>query len=128
MGDHSELDRTGKLLEALMGDRAGRTESFAEVQAVLAAGRTDVVVELPWYPDGGTHLIVLTHLEGDRIRCFNPLGHAGRSAGEILSDGPFRRRVEKDGSQSFLAADLEERFAAGEAAALLFKRRETDRR
>ena len=128
MGDPSELDRTGKLLEAMMGGHADRTESFDAVRAALAAGRADVVVELSWYPDGGTHQIVLTQLDGDRIRCFNPAGHKGRSAGEILVDGPFRRRVEQDGSESFLVAELEARFASGKAAALLFQGREADPR
>ncbi len=128
MGEPSELDRTGRLLEAVMGGHADRTESFAEVKAALEAGRMEVVVELPWYPDGGTHQIVLTQLEGERIRCFNPMGHKGRSVGEILMDGPLRRRVENDGAESFLVADLEERFAAGKAAALLFERRHEDQR
>ena len=121
MSSEHQIDQTQRLLSALTGESAEQTTQFADVRGALQKGRNDVVVELPWYPDGGTHQIILTRLVQDRVVFLNPLGHQGHSTGTTLEDGGIRRRVEPDGSESASVADLEALFVAGRARALLVK-------
>lgn len=123
MADDPQLDQTQRLLFALMNQKAEQTDRFADVQRTLEAGQSDVIVELPWYPDGGTHQLVLTRIAGDRVVFFNPLGHKGQAPGTTLSDGGLIRRVERDGTESAPLSALEDLFAQGKARALLLEGR-----
>lgn len=112
-----QLGLTAGLLSAVLGGTSEETRSVQAVFKALGQPGKQVVLELPWYPDGGTHQLVLRAREGDRVTFYNALGHAG-GPGTELTDG-LRRRVEPDGSESAALADIEALFRAGTARALI---------
>ena len=112
-----QLGQTASLLAAVMGATGEETRSVQAVFKALGQPGKQVILELPWYADGGTHQLVLRAREGDRVTFYNPLGHKG-GPGTELADG-LRRRVEPDGSESATLADIEALFRAGKARALI---------
>lgn len=112
-----QLGQTAGLLSAVLGSTSEETRSVQAVFKALGQPGKQVVLELPWYADGGTHQLVLRAREGDRVTFYNPLGHSGGPGAE-LTDG-LRRRVEPDGSESATLADIEALFRAGTARALI---------
>jgi len=119
MPQESQLDQTQRLLAAVMGTDAEQTGRFDDVRKAFGDGKSDVVVELPWYEDGSTHQLILTKLQGDRAYFINPLGHVGSKAGAVLQDGGLQRRVEEDNTESAAVSDLEKVFGDGKARALI---------
>ena len=119
MSDPRQLDQTQRMLDALLARTGTQTADFAVVKSALEAGRRDIVVELPWYPDGGTHQLILQALAGDRISVVNPLGHAGHAIGDELVDGGIVRQAEAGNIESVRLGDLEALFKQGLARALL---------
>lgn len=119
MPHESQLDQTQRLLVAVMGAKAKQSNKFEDVRKAFRAGKTDVVVEIPWYSDGGTHQLILTRLQDDRVYFINPLGHGEALAGATLSDGGLARRVEGDSTESATIGELESVFGAGQARALI---------
>jgi len=115
----SQLDQTQRLLAAVMGTSAEQSSRFDDVRKAFGDGKTDVVIELPWYEDGSTHQLILTRVTGDRVFFINPLGHGSAKAGSDLQDGGLRRRVEEDNTESAAVADVEKLFGAGKARALI---------
>lgn len=87
----STHDAVQQLWAAVLGEDRRQTGSFEEVLAALDAGG-DPLVELPWYPDGSTHQIVLKERMGDEVRFYDPDG---------------------GGIGSLPLADLADRFARG---------------
>jgi hypothetical protein len=112
-----QLAQTAGLLSAVLGAAAEETRSVQAVFKALGQPGKQVILELPWYPDGGTHQLVLRAREGDRVTFYNPLGHQG-GPGTELTDG-LRRRVEPDGTESAALADVEALFRGGKARALI---------
>lgn len=111
------LGQTAGLLSAVLGAAGEETRSVQAVFKALGQPGKQVILELPWYADGGTHQLVLRAREGDRVTFYNPLGHQGGPGAE-LTDG-LRRRVEPDGSESAALTDIEALFRAGKARALI---------
>ncbi len=111
------LGQTAGLLSAVLGTTSEETRSVQAVFKALGQPGKQVVLELPWYADGGTHQLVLRAREGDRVTFYNPLGH-NAGPGAELTDG-LRRRVEPDGSESAALTDIEALFRAGTARALI---------
>ena len=112
-----QLGQTAGLLAAVLGATGEETRSVQAVFKALGQPGKQVVLELPWYADGGTHQLVLRAREGDRVTFYNPLGHSAGPGAE-LTDG-LRRRVEPDGSESAALSDIEALFRAGKARALI---------
>lgn len=112
-----QLRQTADLLSAVLGSTSEETRSVQAVFKALGQPGKQVVLELPWYADGGTHQLVLRAREGDRVTFYNPLGHAA-GPGVELTDG-LRRRIEPDGTESATLADIEALFRAGSARALI---------
>jgi len=106
------------LLNAVMGASSEETRSVQAVFKALGEKNKQVVLELPWYADGGTHQLVLKARAGDRVTFYNALGHKG-GPGDELTDGGLKRRIEPDGSESAALADIEGVFRAGQARALI---------
>lgn len=107
------LKQTQHLAAAALGSRGRRVKEFDAVLEALAAGATNVVLELRWYPDGGFHQLLLERIASDRAYFLNPAGHT--------ADGPLKRKVEADGRESCQLADLRELFEEGKGEALLRK-------
>lgn len=101
--------KTQTMLEAATGGAYTRVHDFDRVLAALQAGVRSVAVDVRWYPDGGFHQLILVKAEGDRLYFINPAGHV---------EGPLKRRVEPDGTESCLAADLRGLFDSGKGEAL----------
>ena len=114
----SQLDETAMLLAAVLGSTSEETSSFQAVFKALDQPGKRVVLELPWYADGGTHQLILKERQGNRVAFYNALGHAGKGPGDMLTDG-LKRRVEPDGTESAELSDLEALFRAGKARALI---------
>lgn len=119
MPQESQLDQTQRLLAAVMGTDAEQSSRFDDVRKAFSEGKSDVVIELPWYEDGSTHQLILTKLLSDRVVFINPLGHGNSKAGTVLSDGGLTRRVEEDNTESAAISDVEKLFGAGKARALI---------
>lgn len=119
MPQESQLDQTQRLLAAVMGTEAEQSSRFDDVRKAFSEGKSDVVIELPWYEDGSTHQLILTKLQADRVYFINPLGHGNAKAGTVLQDGGLGRRVEEDNSESAAIADLEKLFGTGKVRALI---------
>ncbi len=119
MPQESQLDQTQRLLAAVMGTDAEQSSRFDDVRKAFSEGKSDVVIELTWYPDGGTHQLILTKLQGDRVYFINPLGHGASKAGTVLQDGGLPRQVEEDNTESAAVADLEKLFGSSKAKALI---------
>ena len=117
-GPHQLLDQTAKLMSAVFAEPSQETNSLQSIFRALERPNSRVVIELPWYKDGGSHQLVLKARDGNRVVFFNPLGHGAKAAGTELLDG-LRRRIEPDGSESCELADLEALFRAGRARALI---------
>lgn len=119
MPQESQLDQTQRLLAAVMGTQAEQSSRFEDVRKAFSEGKSDVVIELPWYEDGGTHQLILTRMQADRVYFINPLGHGNARAGTMLHDGGLGRRVEEDNTESAAVADLERLFGTGKVRALI---------
>jgi hypothetical protein len=113
-----QLDSTQALLKAVMGKKTQRVNQFEQVVAAFQKGQTDIVVELPWYPDGGTHQIILQRIQNSRAFFINPLGHGKLPVGAELTDGQ-PRRVEAGGLESMPVASLERLFKEGKTQAAI---------
>lgn len=119
MSKESQLDQTQRLLGAVMGSAGDQSGKFDDVKKAFGAGKIDIVIELPWYPDGSTHQLILTRLTDDHVYFINPLGHGDAKAGTALLDGSLPRRVEDDNTESATLADFEKLFRGGKAKALI---------
>jgi len=119
MSKESQLDQTQRLLSAVMGKEAEQSSKFEDVRQAFGAGKNDIVIELPWYEDGGTHQLILTRLQADRTYFINPLGHGSAKAGTVLQDGGLARRVEEDNTESAATSEVEKLFASGKVRALI---------
>jgi hypothetical protein len=106
------------LLNAVLGATSEETRSVLAVFKALGDENKQVVLELPWYADGGTHQLVLKARTGNRVTFYNAIGHKG-GPGDELTDGGLKRRIEPDGSESAALADIEGVFRAGQARALI---------
>lgn len=113
-----QLAQTAMLLGAVMGATSEETRSVQAVFKALGQPGKQVVLELPWYADGGTHQLVLKARAGDRVTFYNALGHKG-GPGDELADGGLKRRIEPDGSESAALTDVEALFRGGKAKALI---------
>ena len=111
------LGQTAMLLNAVLGTTGEETRSVQAVFKALGEPGKQVVLELPWYADGGTHQLILRAREGDRVTFYNPL-KTGAGPGSELTDG-LKRRIEADGSESAALADIEALFRTGKARALI---------
>ncbi|GEM_PF-5717544 len=104
-----QIKKTQTLLGAVLASPRRGTRDFGKVVEALRAGKTNVVVEVPWAP-GKYQQLVLRRLERDRVYFFNPL------KGDLAT--PFARRAEEEG-ESALLADLEAHFLKGKGEALV---------
>ncbi len=104
-----QIKRTQILAGAVLGSARRGTRDFGKVVAALRAGKTNVIVEVPWAA-GKYQQLVLRRLEGDRVYFFNPF------KGDLTT--PFACREEAEG-ESALLADLEAHFVRGKGEALL---------
>lgn len=112
-----QLKKTQLLIGAILGVDRMRSKNFKKVLKALSDGMTDIVVEVPWYEDGGFHQILLQHRQGDRIYFINP-AHSKKPVGASLK-GKLPRRIEENGLESVLVSDLEDLFKSEGAGALL---------
>src|SRR5665647_855839 len=81
------LEQTARLMDAVFAEPSQETNSLQSVFKALDRPNSRVVIELPWYKDGGTHQIVLKARDGNRVSFYNPLGHGSKAAGTELVDG-----------------------------------------
>jgi hypothetical protein len=114
----SQLEQTAALMAAVFAAPSQVTTSLQAVFKALERPDGKVVVELPWYKDGGTHQLVLKERQGNRVVFYNPAGHGKQPAGTVITQA-LKRRVEPDGTESCELADLEALFRAGKARALI---------
>ncbi|MDB5098068.1 MAG: hypothetical protein JWM80_2489 [Cyanobacteria bacterium RYN_339] len=112
------LDETAALMAAVFAEPSQVTNSLQAVFKALEKPNSKVVVELPWYKDGGKHQLVLKAREGNRVVFYNPLGHGSQKAGTEITQA-LKRRVEADGTESCELGELEALFRAGKARALI---------
>lgn len=113
-----QIRKTRSLMEAVLGSPRKLTKDYSKVLEALNAGATNVAVELPWYEDGGTHQILLQHVEGERAFFINPAREPDLAPGTVLNDH-LPRRVEASGLESTKLKNLEKLFERGKAVALL---------
>lgn len=113
-----QIRKTRSLMEAVLGAPRKMTKDLSKVLEALAAGKTDVPVEIPWYEDGGTHQILLQHVADERVFFINPARQPDLAPGTILNEN-FPRRVETGGLESTKLKNLEKLFERGKAVALL---------
>lgn len=113
-----QLGSTQALLKAVMGKKTQRVREFEPVKLALQQGKTDIVVEMPWYPDGGTHQLILQYEKNGRVYFMNPLGHGKFPVGTEISEGQ-PRRVEAGGLESMALTHLERLFKEGKCQAAL---------
>lgn len=113
-----QLESTQALLKAVMGKKTQRVRDFEPVKLALQQGKTDIVLELSWYPDGGTHQLILQNVKNGRAYFMNPLGHGKLPVGSELTDGQ-PRRIEGDGLESMPLTQLERLFQEGKCQAAI---------
>lgn len=111
------LAQTRRLALAVLKATPKRATSFAAVEKALSDGKHRVVVEVPWYADSGTHQLILTRIEGDRIHFYNPAPSIG-SFKQTLA-----RRKEPDGTESAKLDDLRQLFDSVKGEALILPHR-----
>lgn len=112
-----QLKKTQLLMGAILGVDRMRSKNFKKVLKALTDGMTDIVMEVPWYEDGGFHQILLQHRQGDRVYFINP-AQTKNPVGTSLK-GKLPRRIEANGLESALVSDLESLFKSENAGALL---------
>ncbi|MGE5706845.1 MAG: hypothetical protein ACM3YO_00795 [Bacteroidota bacterium] len=113
-----QIDLTQKLFGAVLGKKSETVQEWKPLKEAFKRGVEDIVVELPWYPDGGTHQIILQKLENGRVYFINPLGHGNLPAGTELADAQ-PRRIEEAGLESMPATQLEKLFNEGKCSAMI---------
>ncbi|HEY9766805.1 MAG TPA: hypothetical protein V6C82_10580 [Chroococcales cyanobacterium] len=118
MTEAKQIDQTKKLYEAVLGKKSEKSEDWGAVKKAFERGVSDVVVELPWYPDGGSHQIVLQKIANNRVFFINPLGHGQLPIGTELADGQ-PRRIEEAGLESMPTSALEKLFGEGKCSAMI---------
>lgn len=107
------------LSEAILEAKPQRLEHLdAVLQALDQPGRV-VVVEVPWYPDGGTHLLRLKRVKGDRLFFLSAPRDPRYAPGTKLGQG-LPRRLEVDGTESATLHDFGRLFMSGKGEALVF--------
>lgn len=115
----SPMTQTRILSEAILEGKPQRlTRLDAVLQALARPGRV-VVVEVPWYPDGGTHLLRLQRLRGDRLFFLSP-PRDPRFAPRAKPGRGLPRRLEADGTESARLDDFRRLFVTGKGEALVF--------
>lgn len=114
----SQLSQTAKLMQAVFNEQTQESTSLQTVFKALERANTRIVIELPWYKDGGRHQLVIKGRSGSRLVFYNPLGHGSKPAGTELTDG-LKRRVEADGTESAEMSEIELLFRLGKAKALI---------
>lgn len=105
------LKQTQQLAGSVLGNRGRRVKEFDAVLEAVAAGATNIVLELRWYPDGGFHQLLLEEIRGPRAYFINPAGQK--------SEGPLARKAEPDGRESCTVAELRALFEEGKGEALI---------
>jgi hypothetical protein len=118
------LEETRHLLTATLGQAGRATEKWEDVSQALQAGKTDIVLSLPWEHPGEApqrHQIVLSRREGDRLVYYNPKGHAKLPVGATLPGNKTvpERRVEGTGLESLPEFVIRDLFIKGAGAALI---------
>lgn len=113
-----QLKKTQQLGQMALGLKGKPTKRFADALAAVGTA-TEVVVEIPWYPDGGYHQIMLQKRVGDRVYFINTAGDRNATPGTDL-EGTLARRVEEEGLESALISDLQTLFESGKGTALIF--------
>lgn len=100
------IEQTGALLQALFLQPTRMTQSLADVLKAIEAGKTNIVVELPWAemrPEGHyeRHQVILLRIAHGRAYFDNPLKTAALPGSEIggVGKGPLRR-LEANGEES----------------------------
>lgn len=118
------IDQTQRILADMLGVRMRESRNWDEVVAALAAGVSDVIVEVAWQHPGEApdrHELVLKRLNGDRIDFYNPKSHGVLAVGTVLPANPTvpERRVEGMGFESLPALSLRDLFVKGQGVALI---------
>ncbi|MNX71932.1 hypothetical protein D3C86_1032610 [compost metagenome] len=111
------LAQTQRLAMAVLNAPARAVSGFGDVLKALKNGKHRVVIEVPWYADGGTHQLILSRIAGDRIHFYNTARASGRLKQTLA------RRKEADGTESARIDDLRQLFESARCGALLLPRR-----
>jgi hypothetical protein len=109
----TSLAQTRRLAHAVLDAPAKTVASFASILKALSGGKHRVVIEVPWYADGDTHLLILDRIVGDRIHFYNTAASLERRQHFL------ERRTEADGTESTRLDDLRRLFESADHEALI---------